>query len=507
MLLREALEQIPGMDLTRNLRNLDVHINGISYDSRLVQKGNLFVAIKGEKTDGALFVEQAIERGAAAVASEQPLKPELQVVSFIVPDARSFLAAVSRIYYEDPAARLKLVGITGTNGKTTTSWIMDSIYSHTHIRSCLAGTLGMKIGTQIYPCERTTPEASDLTRFLHQAVADGCTHGVMEVSSHALVLKRVFGTKFAVGVFMNLTRDHLDFHKDMEAYFQAKQLFFSPENGNQIEAAVINTDDPYGKRLEKELQCPVLRFGFSRLAEIHVLDYQSSADGTDLDLVTPKGRIRYHSRLIGRPNVCNIMAATGAALFLGLDIEQIRGGVQALKEVPGRLELVDAGQDFSVIVDYAHSPDALENLLKTVSQIPHAKIITVFGCGGDRDRSKRPIMGDIAVKMSDLVIVTSDNPRSEDPLDILREIECGMQTGPEHYEIIPDRRQAIDHAVSIARKGDIVVIAGKGHENYQIIGSRRIWFDDREQARELIRQRTGLEQARKEPPTESLGFR
>jgi UDP-N-acetylmuramoyl-L-alanyl-D-glutamate--2,6-diaminopimelate ligase len=486
MLLLKALEQIPGIDWTGNP---DADIRGISYDSRSVRQGDLFVAIKGEKTDGALYAAQAIDKGAAAVACERRLDTGGHAISLVVPDARRFLAEISRIFYGDPSAELKLAGITGTNGKTTTAYLMDSIYSHAGIRSCLAGTLGMKIGSRSFPSEHTTPESSDLVRFLREAVTEGCTHGALEVSSHSLALKRVLGAKFTVGVFMNLTRDHLDFHKDMETYFQAKRLLFSAENGNRVEAAVINTDDAYGERLWSTVHCSAFRFGFSKDAEIHVLEYQSRADSTDLVLDTPAGKAPFHLCLVGRPNIYNVMAATGAALCLGIDLDQIRKGIEALKGVPGRLERVDAGQDFTVIVDYAHSPDALENLLKTASQLPHEKLITIFGCGGDRDRTKRPIMGTIAAAMSDSVVATSDNPRSENPLDILKEIEPGLRKGPAPYTVLPDRRQAIESAVLAARKGDVVVIAGKGHEDYQIIGSRVIPFDDRKVAFDLIRER------------------
>jgi UDP-N-acetylmuramoyl-L-alanyl-D-glutamate--2,6-diaminopimelate ligase len=486
MFLLEALERIPEID-RRGI--LDAQIRGISYDSRSVQQGDLFVAIRGEKADGARFAQQAVGKGAAAVASETKIEPDPGIPSFIVPDSRRFLAEISRIFYHDPSSRLNLVGITGTNGKTTTSYLMDSIFSRANIRSCLVGTLGMKIGPKTFHSEHTTPESSDLLRFLDRALAEGCTHGALEVSSHSLALKRVFGTRFTVGVFTNLTRDHLDFHKDMEGYFQAKQLLFSPENENRVASAVINTDDEYGKRLERRANCPVVRFGFGKDAEIHVLDYRSRADGTDLVLETPVGKIEFRLHLIGRPNIYNMMAATGAGLCLGIGLDEIRAGIEALEGVPGRVELVDAGQDFTVVVDYAHSPDALENLLKTVSQLPHEKLITVFGCGGDRDRTKRPIMGEIATKMSDFVFATSDNPRSENPLDILNEIEAGLRRGPAPYKVIPDRRQAIRTAVWTAAAGDIVVIAGKGHEDYQIIGTAVLPFDDRKLARELIQER------------------
>jgi UDP-N-acetylmuramoyl-L-alanyl-D-glutamate--2,6-diaminopimelate ligase len=486
MTLREALKHIPGIKWTGKP---DVDLGGISYDSRLVQKGDLFVAIKGEKTDGARFVSQAIKRGAVAVASEQRLDPGPQAASLVVPDARRFLAEMARIFCNDPSLKMKLVGITGTNGKTTTSCLMDSIFRHAGFHSCLVGTLGMKIGSQRYPSDHTTPESSDLIRFLQTAVKEGCTHGALEVSSHSLALKRVYGAKFKVGVFMNLTRDHLDFHKDMEAYFQAKQLLFSAENGNRIESAVINRDDPYSKRLEDIIRCPIMRFGFDEPADIHVLEHQNRAGGTELALATPAGKARLHVRLIGRPNIYNIMAATGAAICVGIDLDKICEGIEALRGVPGRMETVEAGQDFTVIVDYAHSPDALENLLNTVSELPHKRLITVFGCGGDRDKTKRPVMGEIATSRSNLVFATSDNPRSEDPLQILMEIESGLRNGSAPYKIVQDRSRAIESAISTACTGDVVVIAGKGHEDYQIMGSQVLPFDDRKVAFDLIRRR------------------
>jgi UDP-N-acetylmuramyl-tripeptide synthetase len=486
MILDKALRKIAGIE---QQGGTNVEIRGISYDSRLVRAGDLFVAIKGEKIDGARFIPQAIERGAAAVASEIRIGREPEVTSLVVPDARRFLAEISRVFFEDPSEELKLVAITGTNGKTTTSYLMESIYRQAGHRSCLVGTVEMKIGNRSFHSEHTTPESSDLMSFFRSALTEGCTHGALEVSSHSLALKRVFGTRFRVGVFMNLTRDHLDFHKDMESYFRAKQLLFSSENGNRIESAVINTDDPYGKRLLSEISCTVLSFGFNEEAAIRPLEHHSRSDGTDLTLMTPAGPIRYRLHLIGRPNIYNVMAATGAALSLGIGPNEIRKGIESLEGVPGRMEPVDAGQDFTVVVDYAHSPDSLENLLNTVSQLPHEKVITVFGCGGDRDRTKRPIMGTIAVNMSDVVLATSDNPRSEDPLDILAEIEMGMRKGSAPYKIIPDRREAIQTAVTMARKGDVVVIAGKGHEDYQILRDRTIPFDDRKLAGELIRER------------------
>ena len=483
MLLGELLAQIPGVEWTGEAA---AEIGGISYDSRSVQKQDLFVAIRGEKTDGARFIGQAVRSGAVAVAAEGGIDPGLRAAAITVPDARKFLAEVSRVFYGDPSAKLKLVGITGTKGKTTTSYLMESIYSRAGFRSCLAGTIEMRIGEKRFHSSHTTPESADLMKFLSQAIAGNCTHGVMEVSSHSLELQRVYKTRFAVGVFMNLTHDHLDFHGDMETYFKAKRILFSDGNGNGIESAVINMDDPYGRRLANEASMQVLRFGFTEPAEIRAISYKSHFEGTDLECDTPAGRMHLRLNLAGKPNVYNAMAATGAALSLGLDPETIRAGIESLRGVPGRMELVDAGQDFRVIVDYAHSPDSLQNLLETVRQLPHEKLIAVFGCGGDRDKAKRPVMGEIAAKMSDFVFATSDNPRTEDPLEILKEIEPGLRRGTAPYTIVPDRSEAIASAISMAKRGDAVVIAGKGHEDYQIIGTRTIPFDDRKLAREWI---------------------
>lgn len=466
--------------------NAAAEIRGIAYDSRSVQKGDLFVAIKGRKADGSHFISQAIHNGAAAVASEGKTDPGLQVSAIQVQDARRFLAEASRVFYGDPSAKLTLAGITGTKGKTTISYLIESIYRRAGFRSCLAGTIEMKIGDQKFHSSHTTPESTDLMKFLDQAVEAGCTHGVMEVSSHSLELQRVYKTSFAVGVFTNLTHDHLDFHGDMEKYFKAKRILFSTENGNGIESAVINTDDPYGKRLADEVSMPVLSFGFNDQAKIQAISYTSRFNGTSLDCKTPAGNVRFNLHLVGQPNVYNVMAATGAALGLGLDLETIRTGIESLEGVPGRMELVNAGQDFSIIVDYAHSPDSLRNLLETVRQLPHEKLIVVFGCGGDRDRTKRPVMGEIAAKLSDFVFATSDNPRTENPLDILKEIEPGLKQGTAPYTITPDRREAIASAISMAKRGDTVIIAGKGHEDYQIIGTQVIPFDDRKLARELV---------------------
>ncbi len=483
MLIREMLENIPGISLTGNQ---DVEIRGIAYDSRRVDAGDLFVALKGESTDGALHAPEAVSRGAVALATDHDLPATDGIPILRVPDARRFLAEVSRLFYEDPASRMELVAITGTNGKTTTAYLVDAILRQAGKRTCLVGTLGLKAADQRFPSPHTTPEASDLTAFLQRALLAGCTHGAVEVSSHALAMQRVFDVRFAVAVFSNLTPEHLDFHHDMESYYEAKRLLFMPQGGNRVRSAIVNAEDPYGRRLAGEVPVPVLQYGVTRECGIRLLDRSIRIDGTDLRLQTPAGELAIHAALVGHPNISNIMAAVGAALSLGLDSYDIRQGIESVSGVPGRMELIRCGQEFTVIVDYAHTPDALQKLLETVQQCAFGRILTVFGCGGDRDRAKRPLMGEIAARLSHFVIATSDNPRRENPLQILADIEPGLKKGPSPYRIDPDRREAIRAAFSRAGKGDVVVIAGKGHENYQIIGEKKMAFDDRAVARELL---------------------
>ncbi|PYV41681.1 MAG: UDP-N-acetylmuramoyl-L-alanyl-D-glutamate--2,6-diaminopimelate ligase [Acidobacteria bacterium] len=485
MLLGEILAQIPR---TEARGDLQVSVREISYDSRAVEAGDLFVAIRGQKTDGNLHIPQAMDRGAVAIASEIDPDAPPDVVTVRVADARNFLAQASQVFFRQPASQLKLVGITGTNGKTTTTYLMDSVLRQAGYKPCLVGTLGLQIGDQPYPSHHTTPEAPDLLRFLRRALDEGCTHGALEVSSHALALKRVFGTRFVVGVFTNLTPDHLDFHGTMESYYHAKRLLFAPEGENGVELAAINTDDAWGRRLASETSSQVLCYGLGKKAHVRALEFRNRIDGTDLRVATPRGEVQIATKLIGRPNVYNVLAAVCASVGLELDLEHIRNGIEALPGVPGRMETVDCGQAFTVLVDYAHTPDALEKALETVLQLPHHKVITVFGCGGDRDKTKRPVMGDIASRLSDLVFATSDNPRSEDPKQILAEIEPGLQQGKAQYRLIVDRGEAIAAAIHSARRGDVVLIAGKGHEDYQVIGNKTVPFDDRQLARQILTQ-------------------
>ncbi len=483
MLLHQLLEGLPGTSMTANAA---VRITGITHDSRRVEPGFLFVAIRGANADGSRFIGEAFSRGAAAVASESAPGPSPAGPVIEVGDARAFLAAAAARFYGYPTRRLKLAAVTGTNGKTTTAFLVDAILRSAGLKPVLAGTIGMRAAGEFVPNPHTTPEAPDLMRFLKEAADEGCTHGVMEVSSHALAMKRVLGAKFAAAIFCNLTPEHLDFHGDMETYYQAKRLLFVPEGGNDVRTAIVNTDDAYGRRLARETACAVLRFGESESADIRLMEARYETSGSTLRLRTPRGEVQLQTRLVGRPNGYNILAAAGASLAMGIDLAAIRDGIERLDGIPGRMEKVEAGQRFTVIVDYAHTPDALEKLLETLRSLPHGRIITVFGCGGDRDREKRPVMGRIAGRLSQLVIATSDNPRSENPLRILEQIESGLRQGSAEFQLVPDRRQAIERALAAARANDVVVIAGKGHETQQIAGGRTIPFDDRLVAAQIL---------------------
>ena len=493
MLLKSLIKDIPEVACKGDP---GINIRGLSHDSRTVLPGDLFVALRGARTDGNRYLSQAIERGAVALASEENLEPKEAVAVLTVRDARRFLAEAALIFYGDPAAHFKLVAITGTNGKTTTAYLLHSIFRQAGLRSCLAGTLGLYIGEQRSSSAYTTPEAPELFGFLRQALDGGCTHGALEASSHALAGKRVYGAKFAAGVFSNLSPEHLDFHGDMESYYRAKRLLFDGGGRNQIDCAVINTDDAYGRRLAAETRGPMLCYGAGPAAHVRLMVSRKHIDGTDLHIGTPLGDVRLRMRLIGTPNIYNVLAAVSAAVSLDIPLDSIRGGIESVAGVPGRMELVRADQPFTLVVDYAHTPDALEKLLQTIHELPHRRIITVFGCGGDRDPFKRPVMGEIAGRLSAMVIITSDNPRTEDPQKILAEIEPGTRKTGADCRIVADRRRAIGIAVSAAEAGDVVVIAGKGHEDYQILGTQSVSFDDRAVARELIAQMQTLKGAR-----------
>ena len=460
-------------------------VSQVAHDSRKAGPGSLFVAVRGQTADGNQFVETARRKGAVAVMSESP--PTRGIPWLHVEDARAALAVAAAAVLGDPAERLTLAGVTGTNGKTTTTHILDAILRAAARRVGLVGTVQYRVGEHATAAVRTTPESSDLQVLFRAMVDGGCSHAVLEVSSHSLELKRVHGCRFEVAVFTNLTRDHLDFHGDMERYFAAKRVLFDTllRPGGH---AVVNADDDHGRLLAASLPGrQVWTFALDAPADVRAERIGLSLQGTAFRAATPMGALDVHTPLAGRFNVSNVLAALGAALALGVPSEAIVAGIGSVALVPGRLERVEAGQDFTVIVDYAHTDDALKNLLETVRELGPRRIVTVFGCGGDRDRTKRPLMGAVAARLSDVVVVTSDNPRSEPPEAILEEIQRGMNGGRgAERRVIVDRRDAIAEAIGMAGPGDAVVIAGKGHETHQVLRDRTVPFDDRQVAREAL---------------------
>jgi UDP-N-acetylmuramoyl-L-alanyl-D-glutamate--2,6-diaminopimelate ligase len=468
-------------------------ITGVSYDSRSVSSGHVFVAVKGLRVDGADFGRQAIDRGAMAVISEQQPPTGTRAPWIVVGDARLALALLAAELHQHPSRDMQVVGITGTNGKTTTAHVVASIFEAAGVTCGLLGTVAYRLGTEARPATRTTPEAPDVQQLLREMVDRGCGACVMEVSSHALSLARVDGMTFAAGVFTNLTRDHLDFHADMEAYFRAKRRLF--EMLPSKAPAVINLDDPRGVSLVDVGGTPVT-YAISRSADVTPGPLSFSLEGLVFDVRTPQGTLHVDSKLVGRPNVYNILAAIATTMALGVPSDAIERGIRALEGVPGRFQLVSGAADgLTVVVDYAHTDDALRNLLETARPLARGRLITVFGCGGDRDRTKRPLMGAVAGRLSDVIVVTSDNPRGEDPGRIIEEIQRGITQDTKRDKgqvvAIVDRRAAIAKAIEMARADDLVLVAGKGHEQYQVIGDRTLPFDDVAVAREaLARRRT-----------------
>jgi UDP-N-acetylmuramoyl-L-alanyl-D-glutamate--2,6-diaminopimelate ligase len=461
-----------------------VEITAVTHDSRRAGVGSLFVAIRGLATDGNRFVEAALKKGAAAVASEEAPLPGVPWIR--VRDAREALAVLSATVFGDPARSLELVGVTGTNGKTTTTYLIDAVLRAAGEKPGLVGTVEYRIGDRLLEATRTTPESSDLQALFRQMADAGCRRVVMEVSSHSLALKRVHGCPFKVAVFTNLTRDHLDFHGDMESYFATKRILFDTllrEDGH----AVVNRDDDHAEELVRVSRGRVWTYSLHGPADVAGEEITLSLEGTRIRATTPVGPLEIATPLLGRFNVQNVLAALTAGLALGLPEDVLRRGLGSLRGVPGRLERVQAGQDFTVLVDYAHTDDALKNVLETVRELRPRRLITVFGCGGDRDRTKRPLMGAVAARLSDVVVLTSDNPRREPPEAILEEIRRGVpQSRAGDTYVIPDRREAIAKALEMGREGVVVVIAGKGHETYQVLRDRTVPFDDRQVARDIL---------------------
>jgi UDP-N-acetylmuramoyl-L-alanyl-D-glutamate--2,6-diaminopimelate ligase len=479
---------LQGLELRSKFPAEGLTVEQVTCDSRKVRPGGLFVAIHGTATDGNLYTKDAVSHGAVAVLSADAAPTDWagSAAWIQVSEPRKALAIAAANYFGKPAKALKLVAVTGTNGKTTTTALIDSIVRASGTKTGLLGTIAYHTPLGEYPAPNTTPESVDLQAFLAEVRDTEGTHAVLEASSHALVMDRLWGCHFAVAVFTNLTRDHIDFHKSFGNYFEAKRRLFEGTGAGAPDTSVINTDDEWGKQLLGTGN-KTLTYGMQNGADLKAKKFQLSFNGLNFTAQTPNGVIPVESALVGRINVYNILAAIGAGIGLGFSNEIIAAGIRNREAVAGRFQRIDQGQPFLVVVDYAHTDDALENLIRTARELnTKGRVITLFGCGGSRDRTKRPIMGETAGRLSDLSILTSDNPRQEDPLKIISDIVVGMQKSGGKYLIEPDRRKAIRMAIEEAHAGDIVLLAGKGHEDYQIFVDHTIHFDDRDQARKAL---------------------
>ncbi len=479
MIFSDLLTSVPD---ARIVGDPAVEIAGLHYDSREVGPGTLFVAVPGERADGHAFAVQAFEKGASALVVERELSVPLP--QGVVPAVRPILGALATTFFGRPSESMVVVGVTGTNGKTTTTFMLERCLAAAGHTTGLLGTVEVHIGAETAPVVRTTPEAIDLQRTLALMRDSGVTAVAMEASSHGLELGRVNGTVFACGVFTNLTQDHLDFHGTMERYYRAKARLF---NEGLAARAVINLDDEFGRRLAASLRRPLVTYAIGQPADVVARDLRLSRRGTTFRCVTPVGSADVDVPIPGRFNVENALAAVATCVALELPIESAVKGIAALEGVPGRIESIREGQPFGVFVDYAHTPDSLERVLKATREVCGGRLVVVFGCGGDRDRAKRPLMGEIAAKLADHAIITSDNPRSESPERIIAQIEAGARSAGGAYEIEVDRRAAIVRAIARAEDGDVIVIAGKGHETGQQFADHTIPFDDRIVTREELR--------------------
>jgi len=502
MTLGDLLEKLGDFDLRGDA---SVLITSLTCDSRKVQPGSLFFALRGVSADGHLYVEQALSAGAAAAVVEDETYAPVKAPWVKVTDGRSVMGHMAAIFNGDPTASTPLIGITGTNGKTTTTYLLESIMAAAGLPAAVLGTISYRFGTTVIEASHTTPESTELQTAFRQLKEAGAEAYVMEVSSHALEQKRVDGCHFDIGIFSNLTRDHLDYHGTMDDYLEAKLRLFSdllrPSEIKSHRTAVINMDDQYGPLISERSACPVISYGTPGNCDVRPADVTLSVNGINGTLATPMGNVDFSSNLLGRFNLSNILAAAATGIAMQLPLKAISQGIRNLAAVPGRMEKVVNSRRVTCLVDYAHTGDALENVLSTIKEIATGRIITVFGCGGDRDSGKRPIMGRIAADISDLAIVTSDNPRTEEPFSILEQIRRGIVHtalggavreysleeladgfADKGFILLENRREAIRLAVRLARAGDIILLAGKGHEDYQIVGRVKQHFDDREEA-------------------------
>ncbi len=481
MKLKDILENVEG-SLVQG--SLDTDIEDIVIDSRKAKENILFVAMVGLSTDAHKFIPSAYEQGCRAVITEHEADCPQDMTVFRTASARDALALMAANFYAHPSERLDMIGVTGTNGKTSSTYFIESILNCCGRKSGVIGTVGVTVGgvkQDIHMTTSTTPDTLELNSIIKLMADKGCDDAIMEVSSHGLALKKTKGIKFKVGVFTNLTQDHLDFHKTMENYCDAKAKLFT-----MCEKGVINIDDPWADKIMEKATCQIMTYSIDKPSDLRAKNIEYKMDRV-LFTVNIEGKDRDFELMVpGRFSVYNALCAIGTALSMGISCEDIIKGIGNIHGVPGRIQNIKNDKGFNVIVDYAHTPDGLENIISSVREFTHGRIITVFGCGGDRDRTKRPIMGEIVARLSDYAIVTSDNPRSEEPEEILKEIEAGVKPVTDKYEMIVDRRQAIKRAVAIAKKGDSVIIAGKGHEDYQILKDKTIHFDDTEVAKEAL---------------------
>ncbi len=506
MKLRELLE---GVEIRKITGETLKEIEGVAYHSNQVKRGFLFVAIRGMEVDGHQFIGEAIQRGAEVVLLEKEREISHRTM-IVVPNSRQALAKISSNFYGNPSSQVRLIGITGTNGKTTTTYLLESIFKKAGYSVGVIGTINYRFGQRTTPASNTTPESLDLQRILWEMVKEGVSHVIMEVSSHGLDLDRVFGCQFDGVIFTNITAEHLDYHKNLNRYFESKKKLFSESLVKSLKTgrfAVTNHDDPRGEEIVERIDLSVIRYGLRPSCDISADQVRSTFEGLSCRIKAPKGEFSIHSKLIGEFNVYNILAAVATGIAMDIPLETIKNGVESLEGVLGRFEKIENRRGIHVIVDYAHTHDALErvllglrNVLRSSTQ-GNGKVITVFGCGGDRDRTKRPLMGKVAAIYSDLSILTSDNPRTEDPLAIMNEVEIGFKSLPleewhqneigswrskKGYLKVPDRREAIRMAIRLAQPSDTVLIAGKGHEDYQVIGKQKFPFDDHVEAKKAL---------------------
>lgn len=479
MKLKDLLK---GIDFSIINGKSDIDINKVVYDHRKIEAGDVFFCIKGFKADGHDFAPSAVLKGATVIVCERDIKGLEGCTIVKVNDTRKSLALASSNFYGEPSKKLKMIGITGTNGKTTSAFMMKAILEEAGFKVGLLGTVANYIGNKKIPSQRTTPESLELHELFNEMVESKVTHCVMEVSSHSLSLSRVYGIEFSVGIFTNLTQDHLDFHKTFENYYNSKLILFR----NSI-VSVVNSEDEYGQRILKDISTPSITYGLNNLCDVSASNINMRSNGIEFDMNYNNENIAINLNLPGRYNIYNALGSAAACLNEGVSLLDVKKALNKVF-VPGRLEIVskDYNLGFEIIIDYAHSPDGLENILKTAKEFTKGRLISVFGCGGDRDKTKRPIMGSIASELSDITIITSDNPRTEEPLSIIQDIIKGINKN--NYEILENRKEAIKKAIKIARKDDVIVIAGKGHEDYQEINDKKIHFDEREVIGEVIKE-------------------